>query len=464
MPNYKPPFIAKSGTPLKSYSLYENRRWYQEKTTEIFEEINPNYIDLWYDVPYYGKIDPSGTFVFPNPKKIVFPIGNPTDDKNLVGFDFALEALNEMLFFFKRGAASGKTGLGSLLNNFEVVNSFTNQQQILKQEAFDTMSAYNRMINIYGLNHKVLNFNQYVCNFIKMIAEENFKFTFFHKYTGINSNLNSTGLSFEFAQADHDNDNLKNRFFQHPEFHKYVNTTANFGFRINKNAPWMIAVDVNSKPMMQERTIKRSWERATGKKRIVKTAGYLQSRFITNSEIFFSTYYKNVMFESFNIFKQALTKGYIDYQTGMNYAFDHGKPFIALSKEFKLISDIKITRTKTRQINIKQFSEKEYPDLYFVDKLNQVLKNEFVGQYDTKSYRYFKLNLEKSIMKEKNLYKSIDLMDKFYTLNKIYDPKTKKPIWTQPKKELTPVKSYASLQDKPKPTVGKVVTEFMPGI
>lgn len=464
MPDYKPPFIAKSDIPLKSYFLYENRRWYREKTTEIYEDISPNYLDLWYDVPHYGKVNPAGQFVFPNPKKIIFPLGNPRNDKNVSGFDFALEALNEMIFFFKRGSASGKTGLGSLLNNFEVVNSFVNQQQISKQEASDTMSAYNRLINVYGLNSKVLNFHQYICTFIDLAQKENFKFTFFHRYTSIKSNLNSTGLSFEFLQTDHDDDNLKNKFYQHPEFHKYVKTTANFGFRINKNAPWMIAVDVNSKPMLQERTIKRSWQRSTKQKRIVKTAGFLQSKFITDPEIFFSKYYKNVMYESYNIFKEALISGYNDYQKNMSYAVDHGRPFIVSAKQNKLISDLRVVRPKSKQIDIKEYSTQEYNDIYFIDKFNQILKNEFIGQYNNKSYNNFKSNLNNSLKKEKDIDKSIDLIDRFYTLNKIYDPTTKKPAWTQPKKQLTPVKSYASLQDKPQPTVGKVVTEFMPDI
>jgi hypothetical protein len=156
--------------------------------------------------------------------------------------------------------------------------------------------------------------------------------------------------------------------------------------------------------------------------------------------------------------------GYNNYQRGMFYAFDHGSPLIASTKEFRLISDIRISRTKTKQMEIKPFVEQEYPSLYFVDKFNEVLSNEFSGQYDHNHYKQYKRNLEKSTKREKDLYKSIDLIDKFYTLNKIYDPKTKKPAWTQLKKPLTSAKSYANLQSKPQPTVGKLVTEFMPDI
>ena len=63
MPVYRPPFLATTKTGLRSYFLYEYRKWYKEKTSEIFEASNPNYIDLWYDVPFYGKVDTFGKLV-----------------------------------------------------------------------------------------------------------------------------------------------------------------------------------------------------------------------------------------------------------------------------------------------------------------------------------------------------------------------------------------------------------------
>ena len=118
MPDYKPPFVAKSDIPLKSYFLYENRRWYREKTTEIYEDISPNYLDLWYDVPYYGKVNPAGQFVFPNPKKIIFPLGTPGNDENVSGFDFALECIGRPLTMrasydaIRRGGTACIVGVG----------------------------------------------------------------------------------------------------------------------------------------------------------------------------------------------------------------------------------------------------------------------------------------------------------------------------------------------------------------
>ncbi len=91
MPYYKPPFTAKSSNPLKSYFLYEHRRWYRDKTTEIFENLNPNYIDLWYDVPFYGKINTKGKIVVPNEDKIIYPLDR---QMGIAGFDFMMKAVD----------------------------------------------------------------------------------------------------------------------------------------------------------------------------------------------------------------------------------------------------------------------------------------------------------------------------------------------------------------------------------
>jgi hypothetical protein len=68
------------------------------------------------------------------------------------------------------------------------------------------------------------------------------------------------------------------------------------------------------------------------------------------------------------------------------------------------------------------------------------------------------------MLDKKDVIEILDKIEDFYTPTKIYDPKTKKLVWNSPKKQLTPAKSYVNLQTKDQPTVGKIVTEFMPDI
>ena len=59
-------FNAITTDPVESRTLYESRQGYKARSSYIFNQINNNYIDLWYDVPYYGKVDRNGILKVPN--------------------------------------------------------------------------------------------------------------------------------------------------------------------------------------------------------------------------------------------------------------------------------------------------------------------------------------------------------------------------------------------------------------
>ena len=71
---------------------------------------------------------------------------------------------------------------------------------------------------------------------------------------------------------DADNDIDKNKYFANPGFHKYISAAANFGFRVDKNAPWTLIADLNSKPMREGHTIIRRGQSNT-------VDGYLQQHY-----------------------------------------------------------------------------------------------------------------------------------------------------------------------------------------
>jgi hypothetical protein len=57
------------------------------------------------------------------------------------------------------------------------------------------------------------------------------------------------------------------------------------------------------------------------------------------------------------------------------------------------------------------------------------------------------------------------MLDDFYqNLSKIYDQHTKELMWLSPKNHLTSQMHNGKIQTKDQPTVGKIVTEFMPDI
>jgi hypothetical protein len=460
MPKYSPPFTAKSDLPLSSKSLYNERLYYRLVTTEIFNGINPNYIDLWYLTPLYGKVDPRGDFVFPKNEKISYPMStDPSGNPNIQGFDFALKALEEYMLFLSKAALSGKTGLNRLLNNFKVVSGYVDPFQKYREHLSNILNKFNHYIIQYGLYSKLTNFDKFVCGLLDTMEEVQTSLTFFDFFTSNRTNLTSSGLSFRFLNADQDDDYIKNKFYQHPEFQKYVNTAANFGFRINKNSPWELIVDISSKPMLMNRKIKKP------RRPPVILSGYLQEKLITNSQDFFNNYYENVMITSYNYFKELLIFSYNKYVDRIGYTVDYGDPYIIKNKFSNLISDKEFGRTQSQEIDLEYYNNIEYNELYFIRKYERMLNIEFRNSMNKTQYIIFKNNFDNIINKTQSYSRAYSLLDNYYNnLAKIYDPQTKQLLWNSPKNNLTQQIRHGKIQTKDQPTIGKIVTEFLPDI
>lgn len=463
MPKYYPPFLAKSDMPLPSKSLYNQRKYYKEETSEIFSEIKNNYIDLWYETPLYGKVNPQGRHVFPNKRKIIYPATtDPTGAPSIQGFDFAMKALEEYIFFLKRATISGKTGLNGLLNNYKLVSGYTDPFEEYRKYIDNNIRIFNQYIIKTGIYSKITNFDKYVCELLKAIEEVDEKLSFFHFFTHNKTNLSSTGLSFRFLNADQDDDYLKNKFFQHREFAKYVNTAANYGFRLNKNSPWEIIVDVNSKPMLMNRTIKKP------RRKPVIAPGYLQEKLIRNAEEFFVYYYNDVMNSSYQYFKRLMIFCYNQYVDNIKYTVDYGTPYISSENIFNIISDEEFGRTKQQQIFLEPFdssSSSGFGEIYFIKKYEKLLRIEFKNNLNKSHYHTFKNKFDKAVDVNVNNGEAYSLLDDYYyNLTKIYDPHTRELMWNSPKKSLTPEMKFGKIQTKDRPTVGKIVTEFLPDI
>jgi len=463
MAEYTPNFEAKTTFPNESYKLFDNRRYYKEQTTEIYNGINNNYIDLWYDVPYYGKVNRKGVLVAPKEG----PLGYSANE-NLVTFDFVKQAYEEMVFFLKRGALAGRTELGALLNDYRPARSFIDSKGRYMAYASQVIDIFNSQLLVK--NKKALNFGDYVCEVLKLLFSSKTVFTYYSIFAGHYTPIGASGLAIEFSTENHDNDNLKNSFFKNEEFGKYVNTAANFGFRINKNAPWQLIADLNSKPMLHGRQINRNGQ-------ITKIPGYMSQNYIPSIDFLFERHYTHVMTDSVRLLRQVLFSGYSKYHRKVAYVTFYGKPKIQIEwQTFKLITFADIWRPPAKIFPIKNYNKKpgmtymldskdimpHYGEDYFVKILETLLKREYSVKDDQK-YRSFKKRFDKS-NKIHFLFDATELLESFYSPTKIHDPETKKPLWTMKKNKLTSKKAQnIILDEKKKPTIAKVVSEFHTG-
>ena len=465
MPQYFPKFHAKTTRPINSYSLFENRRWYKEKTTEIYNNFNNNYIDLWYDVPYYGKVNRNGILMAPSKASLIYSMNH-----NLTTLNFVTQAFNDFVFFMKRGAAQGKTSLRTLFSDFKVKKSFYDSQSQYLNFAFSFMHAYNDYIVNNG--KVVYNMETYVCEWLNFFKIQQTLFSYYSIFAGKFTPVNATGLAIEFFTDNHDSDFSKNRIYQNPEFYKFVQTAANFGFRINKNAPWMLIADLNSAPMRTGRRIKRS-----GK--ITKVDGYMEQDFIPTLDYLFEQYYDRVSLSALSFLESAMIYGYKEYQS-KRYIIRDEKIIYEIDADEKLISFGNPVRDPSRLIPIDSYKSSlsknpaslavEEADLrrifdshFYLKLFEKILKEEYKTDND-KNYRIFKNKFDQKNNSNHSIREILDVLESFYSSTKIFDPTTNKPFWVSPKKDLTNLNQHGMIPDeKEKPTVSRIVTEFYTG-
>jgi hypothetical protein len=233
-----------------TFDIFNGRKGYMKRA---FYGSKKNIIDFWYENPYYGKVDQHGDASFiseTNLKQL-------SADETLFAADFVVDAFNDFVSYYKELRLRGKleTEKSNLINlnpikSWESIN-------ILHHEQTDII--YHFFVSNYLLvnkrEEKVLSIKNFLDFFMKFYR------TYFTRSIPLTRSgfiyskfcpLTASGLVIELGDEDHGDDQTKNhKFLSDKNFEMYKMSAKNFGFMIDKNAPWRIVADVKS-PIMQK--------------------------------------------------------------------------------------------------------------------------------------------------------------------------------------------------------------------
>jgi len=241
---------------LNTKLLYQQRRLYRK----VYEGKG-NTIDFWYDDTLYGRIDHEGNAIYPKEsflKEITLPYAPAAIRRNSIFvLDFvaiAFEAFrkefvkkheNEAPFqahkYFSPNRMSAKKGWLS-------VNTFYHNQ---------VMSLYESFISTYlskdlDRSRQAVNYDKFTDLFLEFVERVGSKSPFTR--TNIIKSLycppNINGLCVEISNEDYSDDLNKHRgIYESRYFNSYRRTALRHGFLIDKNAPWRLVANINSRPM-----------------------------------------------------------------------------------------------------------------------------------------------------------------------------------------------------------------------
>ena len=446
-------FNAITTDPVESRKLYESRQGYKARSSYIFNQINNNYIDLWYDVPYYGKVDRNGILKVPN--------------------NFHIDLSNSYnISFLKRAHTQGRTQLGELLQGFRVRNSFFDSRSLYTDMSLSLMLEYNEYIIRNALF--IVDYKTYICQFIAFLKKSKLNFSYYSVFASSTTNINATGLAIDLLGKNQDADREKNTFLQNRDFPKYVNTAANFGFRVNKNAPWMLIADLNSKPMLKGYTISPK----NFNKEPQEITGYMPQHFIPSIDFLFNNLYDRVLTIALYKFSYAMNFGYVKYQNRISYLVDHGAATFHIPNESNMrgITFGYASHSPQQKVYINNYKygskeegittqdlNKHFDDYFYLEMLEKILKYEFKIAEDRR-YALFQQEFKQKNNSNNNVNEVLDVLESFYNPTKIFNASTNRPMWQTHKNSLTPKKHNVMIpNEKEKPSIGKIVTEFNTG-
>ena len=238
----EPPFGTNS---LNAYGLFEQRRYYKD---EIYPIEAPQPLDLWYDKPYFGKIDPMGNAIFAQNRYVK---QLEAESKNVWVLDFVADAYNDFkktFLFLNKKSVEGtpfqelepKRGASPTLKEYDA-----HLDNVYKNFASVFMSKQHRQ-------EQLVDFKSFMNLFLQFV-----KFNVKNTPLTLSSYIYSPycspticGLMIDIVTDSHGNDIDKfNKFIDDPNFLCYTESAQNFGFKIDKNMPGRLVADVASPKM-----------------------------------------------------------------------------------------------------------------------------------------------------------------------------------------------------------------------
>jgi len=278
---YKQPFglnkdikHPKGKNDLRTDAAYYYRQFYKNVTYP--SDIFPPPIDFWYDVPLYGKIDRQGTAVFvseTNLKQIA-----ATNRETHYAVDFVADAFKDL---------KGHFALAGFKRDIEIETDKSQLIELNPRAGWrDLNKEYDRYLNaVYRLfsssiansfmNKQIKDFKTFMDITQNILLEMAKKAPITRTGFLISGHTapNVSGLVIEVANKDYTRDMKKLEFIEDPNFEFYRSAAKNFGFLVDKNAPWRLVADLHSPKMRQ----------------------YMQQYGLTFNTLFESYYYKSYL-------------------------------------------------------------------------------------------------------------------------------------------------------------------------
>jgi len=218
----------------------------KEKYDEVFPVVPEDKIyDLWYKRPYFGKVNTKGVTVYPK-EEFLAALDGIGDFKAL---NFVVDAFLDLQGFIRR-SKDRKVFPPDFFDRFFPKRAWTPLP--VEYDNYFESFIFDPFLNVYLPSKKVYSFDSFVREYLRFIRTVSPDVSITqNEYIMSNNCTNKiSGLIIDLAFDDHGDTELKVKsYLEKFEYSSFINPCRNFGFRVNKNAPWQLIADITSPEM-----------------------------------------------------------------------------------------------------------------------------------------------------------------------------------------------------------------------
>ena len=242
-----------------SKEIFSWRKYYEDFVYPL-ESDKPFPVDFHNRSMTYGRINQERDWIYVVPHESHFkslPNRRGGDTKLL---NFVADAFQEFKVAIRNKITLKKMTTNSVYSNISPEYGWINPQ-VMYNEYLEIL--FSRFVTgylegigrPYALGKSVLSFEGFMVAFLKWVAEDANGFPFTR--TGYLSSNNITprisGLCVETHAASFSSDRKKHRqFIDDPNFKAYRDLALQYGFRVDRHAPWRLVADITSNYMQQK--------------------------------------------------------------------------------------------------------------------------------------------------------------------------------------------------------------------
>jgi hypothetical protein len=228
---------------------YVFRKFWKEKgmVTDL-ADVQP--VDFWYGNLFHGRVDGSGIVVYPSETNFKQISGS---DETYWAIDFVVDAFAGLQRHMQQALMRGLISSDGAITQISPARAWVSAT--LDYNSY-MEGLYDHLTSVWfqkgQRNTKIKNFPDFLHEFMELVnnAAGILPFTKSAHILSKHFSPLSSGLIIEISEDDHGEDIIKQKkWVADPNFSFYRNSAKNFGFLIDKNAPWRLVADINSAAM-----------------------------------------------------------------------------------------------------------------------------------------------------------------------------------------------------------------------